>query len=122
MAKARDGFGGLVGILIFLAGVLLLGVTFFEAFKLFSTPAPKVIGQMNPGEPFDANKAANAGFELVWRVIMLLAMSWVSSVIANRGIKMYQSSRIPVREEGLAEAETPAQQEPELRQPEEKSK
>lgn len=93
MSSQRDGIGMFFGIVIFLAGVVLLGYTFQQAQHLFSVPTPVALGQPAGSKDFDYNKAGDAVFQLIWKIAMLLGMCFVASVIANRGIALYRNSR-----------------------------
>jgi hypothetical protein len=116
MAKNRartetDWLGALVGLGTFLGGVGLLAVTFQLAYSLFSVPPESALGQ--PGQrTIDLAKAGDSFAGLVARILLLFVMSVVGSVVANRGIKLYVSSRhvpprdaespeLPEREQGI---------------------
>lgn len=92
MSQKSDWIGGGVGLLVFLVGLGLLVLTFKQAAELFSIPVSLALG-IKPGENLDFSKAGDAVFGLLWRIATLLVMCIVGSVIANRGIKMYQASR-----------------------------
>lgn len=92
MTETRDRVGAWLGILTFLGGVGLLLLTFSIAYRMFSTPPEQVLS-LRPGQTMDLNETGRAGFMLVFRMLMLLVMSVVGSVIANRGIKLYASGR-----------------------------
>ena len=83
--------GGTFGILVFLAGVFLLFVTFKLAFDQFAVP-PEQAMKVTPDKPITQEAVAIfAG--LIFRVLLLLVMSIVGAIVANRGIKMYTDSR-----------------------------
>ena|SRR5689334_4196630 len=83
--------GGTFGILVFLAGVLLLFITFKLAFDQFAIPPDKAMN-IPPDKPITQQAVAIfAG--LIFRVLLLLVMSIVGAIVANRGIKMYTDSR-----------------------------
>ena len=50
---------------------------------------------VNDLTPINLDETGRAAFLLVFRMIMLLVMSIVGSVIANRGIKLYAAGRGP---------------------------
>lgn len=92
MSRRRDWAGTLLGLVVFLGGVVLLVWTFRIAFGLFKTPPEEVLG-LAPGKPMDVAKAGSSfAFQIV-RVLLLVVMALVSSLIANKGIHMYASGR-----------------------------
>lgn len=97
MADPRDRVGGWLGVLTFLGGVVLLLITFKMAYDLFSVPPDQVL-KLKPGQEINVNNTGEAAFVLVFRMMMLLVMSIVGSVIANRGIKLYSARPIKVEE------------------------
>lgn len=100
MANERDAVGGGVGILVFLVGVGILGFTFREAYQLFSVPPGQQIGTGADGSPLNLNQAGNEVFRLLTRILLLFVMCVIGSLVANRGIKMYQGSRPHPSREG----------------------
>ena len=103
MADGRDRVGGWLGVLTFLGGIALLLITFKMAYDLFSIPPDQVL-KLKPGQELNVNDTGQAAFVLLFRMLMLLVMSIVGSVIANRGIKLYATR--PVKVEPLKETET----------------
>ena len=87
-----DWLGGLVGILTFLGGIGLLLLTFNLAYHMFSVPPSQALG-VRQDAPVDFAKTGESFVGVVGRVLLLLVMSAVGSVIANRGIKLYGESR-----------------------------
>lgn len=81
-----------MGILIFLVGVGLLLLTFKLAFDMFSVPPQQAIG-VDRKTPVDLARTGESFMGVVARVLLLLVMSVVGSVIANRGIRLYAESR-----------------------------
>lgn len=82
----------MIGILIFLAGILVLAFVFREAYTLFKVPQLQAIGAGPDGSPIDLNKTGNTVLQLFYRIGLLFVMCVIGSVIANRGIRMYQHS------------------------------
>lgn len=105
MSEGRDRVGGWLGIVTFLGGVALLLLTFGIAYRLFSSPPEEAL-DLKKGAPINLDETGRAAFLLVFRMVMLLVMSVVGSVIANRGIKLYAAGRgpapTPKREEDAA--------------------
>ena len=91
-SRRSDWAGGIVGILVFFGGIALLLLTFKMAFDMFSVPPSEAI-QVNAKAPVELGKTAESFARVVERVLLLLVMSAVGSVIANRGIKLYAESR-----------------------------
>lgn len=84
--------GNIFGILIFVAGVLLLIYTFKLAVDLFGRDPATLLG-MQKGKPLDLNNAGAQLAGVVVKVLLLLVMAIVSGMIANRGIRLYADSK-----------------------------
>lgn len=87
-----DWLGGLVGILTFLGGIVLLLLTFRYAYALFSVP-PETALKVGQETPVDLARTGDSFIGIVGRILLLLVMAGVGSIIANRGIKLYAESR-----------------------------
>lgn len=106
----RDWIGPLFGVLFFVGGVILLGITFRSAFDLFQKPPTSVLAGKD-GKTIDLNQAPSAVYELVFRSAMLLVMCVAGSMIASRGIKLYAASLHTLPEpksKKLAEKQVPS--------------
>ena len=88
----RDILGSLLGILVFLAGIGLLLITFKIAWELFTTPPQDALG-LKAGQPIDVSKVGSTFIGQIMRVLLLLVMAVVGSLIANRGVQLYYSGR-----------------------------
>ena len=97
-----DYLGCILGLLAFLGGMALLVFTFSKAFEMFSVP-PDIALSMVPGKPMSFEVAGQSFAGLLLRVLLLLVMSFIGSMIANRGIKLYLAGR----QEIAARAEKP---------------
>lgn len=84
--------GATFGIIAFIIGLMLLGITFRLAFVQFEKPPETALG-FQPGKPLDIALVVQSFGGLIIRVLLLLVMSIIGAVIANRGIKMYTDSR-----------------------------
>lgn len=93
MSSGPVRVGSSVGILVFLIGIGMLGLTFALAYRMFEIPPAQALGQTQ-GQTLDLNEALRSGVNLIGRILMLLVMCVVGSVIANRGIRMYAAQRI----------------------------
>ncbi len=91
--RKPDWLGGVVGILTFLVGVGLLLLTFQRAYDLFSIEPAKALN-LKPNATADLAKTGESFAGILGRILVLLVMSAVGSVIANRGIKLYAESRV----------------------------
>jgi len=92
--KAKtDPVGASVGILTFVAGVALLGLTFYAAYQMF-TISPQQAMAIQPGKSVDLVKTGDSFIRLLERVVLLVVMGAVASALSNRGIKLYAASRI----------------------------
>lgn len=94
MADSRDRVGGWLGVITFLGGIALLLVTFRMAYDLFSLPPDQVL-KLKPGQEINPSETGQAAFVLIFRMLMLIVMSIIGAVIANRGIKLYASRPHP---------------------------
>jgi hypothetical protein len=99
---------------VFLGGIVLLLWTFKLAFDMFSVSPAEAI-QVSNKAPVELGKTAESFVRVVERILLLLVMSAVGSVIANRGIKLYAESRghigppAPPKTKQLRETETHAE-------------
>jgi hypothetical protein len=84
--------GGLFGILIFLAGVALLALTFKLAIDMFGREPAELLG-IKAGKALDLNNAGTQLIGVVLRIFLLLVMAIVGGMIANRGIRLYADSK-----------------------------
>jgi hypothetical protein len=92
-------YGAALGILVFLAGIALLGYVFLTAHALFETPPPPLPAPpppSTPGTAADATNTASAAtaisqslVDFVKRLLLLLLMCIAGSVIASRGIELF---------------------------------
>lgn len=88
----RDWLGSFVGLAIFLGGIALLYTVFRQALELFTTP-PRVELKVQPGKPIEIASAFNAIMGVVVKILLLVLMTWLGSVIANRGVYLYSHSK-----------------------------
>ena len=92
--------GRFVGILVFLAGIVLLVITFLIAYKGFQSPdwlIPQVALTHKP-----ALEPSVVYISAIIRLILLFAMGYFASLIASRGAQFYFSARREVRHRGIA--------------------
>ncbi len=84
--------GPLFGLLTFLAGIGLLGLTFKLAIDLFGVEPSRLFG-LEPGKTLDLSKAGTLLMATVVKVLLLLVMALVGGLVASRGIKLYAEGR-----------------------------
>ena len=85
---ANDALGALFGIGAFVAGLVILFVTFQLAYGMFNVPARETLGDEK-----DVTELGKTFGHVLLRVGLLLVMSVVGSVIAGQGVRMYLASR-----------------------------
>ncbi|MBX3111029.1 MAG: hypothetical protein KF857_03395 [Fimbriimonadaceae bacterium] len=90
--RRRDALSATFGLLTFLVGLALILFAFKLAYDIFTVP-PRLAMEMKPGEPVALGKAADGMFQVVVRVVLLVAMAGFGSMVANRGIKLYAAER-----------------------------
>jgi hypothetical protein len=95
--QKRERAACAIGLVVFAVGIVILLVSFFIAYKLFTSPAAGIAAV--PGGANGASAAANLGrsalFVLI-RIGALLVMVTVGSAVAKRGVQMYfASDRVP---------------------------
>lgn len=88
-----DWMGSLIGLATFVAGIGLLAVTFQFAYSMFTVSPEATLGNTSGKVNLAETGQLFAG--MVARILLLLVMSVVGSVIANRGIRLYVSCRTP---------------------------
>ena len=91
--RRRDGLSSAIGILVFLAGVGLIGVTFWQAWDIFSK-APQFNMGIESGKAVDFGVVAISLSRLIVRVLLLVVMAGIGSALANRGVKLYASAPV----------------------------
>jgi len=91
-SRHRDWLGTFVGLAIFLGGIAILYTVFRHALELFTTP-PRVELKVQPGKPIEVASAFNSIMGVVVKIILLVLMTWLGSVIANRGVFLYSHSK-----------------------------
>ncbi len=94
MPRSRQGsaLGGLLGLLVFAGGVILLLATFQMAMTMFNTPPEKALGLV-PGKGLDPNTTGANAIGILYRILLLVVMAIIGSLIANRGIQMFADTR-----------------------------
>lgn len=88
----RDLFGSLLGVAVFLGGVVLMVVVFRLAYGMFTTSPHAALG-LQQGKPLDINTVGPNFAGIIIRILLLLVMGVTGSLVANRGIALYTASR-----------------------------
>jgi hypothetical protein len=88
----RSGVGMTLGVITFLVGVCLLLLTFKLAYDMFSVPPTQVISS-NKDNAVDLARSGDNLATIGIRVLLLIVMGLMGSLIANRGVSMFTSSR-----------------------------
>lgn len=92
-SEAKRGVAGeVVGLLTFLGGVAMLVGTFVIAWSLFQAPPEQALG-IQPKRALDVDSVARTALGLAYRIVLLVLMSFLASLVANRGIKLYSTAR-----------------------------
>lgn len=87
---AAGAWAILLASFVFLAGISLIVFTFNEAFKLFNQPI-NITVQVKPGQLVDVQATVNALAALVGRILLLALMAAFGSLVATRGIRLFES-------------------------------
>ncbi len=96
----RNVPGSLLGLSVFLGGIALLGLTFWRAYQMFSVPSDQALG-LAEGQAFDVARAGGNAAGILVRIFLLMVMALVGSVIANRGITLFERSLVRTPKESV---------------------
>jgi hypothetical protein len=75
----------------FVIGVGLVVLTFWQAYQVFTTPVAAVVGADKNGQPVQLQGIVNGVGDTVTRVILLLLMAGLGSIVATRGIRLFEA-------------------------------
>lgn len=92
MPKGRDFTSSFLAIVTFLFGLAMVGFAFYSALQLFQVP-PAVNLQIEPGKTMNVNNTVQAMWGTLVKVVMLILMAVCGSIVANRGVKLYEAGR-----------------------------
>jgi hypothetical protein len=87
----REWFGPLLGTVVFLAGTGVICWTLFQTIELL-TKAPQINLGMKSGQAIDFNVVLINFVRLVVRILLLIVLTGIGAVLANRGVKLYAAS------------------------------
>jgi hypothetical protein len=91
----HDPLAEALGVIVFLGGIALVGVSFYFALQLFQTPTPELLG-LAPEEEIEFTQLGSSAVGVIIKLFLILVMTLLGSVIANRGIRMYASGRAAI--------------------------
>ena len=92
MSMKRDYLNVFVSLLTFFAGLGMVGLTFWLSYQLVTTP-PSVVLKIVPGQAMDLGTAVASLLSTAVKVVGLILMAACGSVVANRGVKLYEAGR-----------------------------
>ncbi|ARU44220.1 MAG: hypothetical protein ACK5XS_07215 [Armatimonadota bacterium] len=84
-------WGMALATITFVIGVGLVVLTFWQAYQVFTTPAAAVVGAEKSGQPVQLQGIVNGVGDTVTRVILLLLMAGLGSIVATRGIRLFEA-------------------------------
>ncbi|RYG33908.1 hypothetical protein EON81_16990 [bacterium] len=94
MLGRRDWLGSLIGLGVFVFGIVLLVGTFKRADILFGVPSDQALG-IQKGKEIDFGVAGGNLTNLLVQCLLLLVMAVVGSLIAGKGVSLYSGSLHP---------------------------
>ena len=90
-----DWIGRIMGMLVFLLGVALLIVVFFQAYRRFNAPPNQALGLQFTGNPKTDPTVTAIGTNFIGmmrQIVLLFLMAIAGSLIAQKGINLYFSA------------------------------
>jgi hypothetical protein len=93
--STTDPPGRILGMVVFVVGVLLLIYVFYSAYTELATGALSRLTAPAPQQGPDLNLI----LALLVRALFLFLLGYLASAIAGRGIGMYQAARAPEPQE-----------------------
>jgi hypothetical protein len=105
MEKPTSWTGSTLGIVVFLAGLVMIGFAFALALEMFSkSPEVLVFDPASDEAGLNLGRAANIFGGLIIRCIAIILMGILGSIVSNRGIKLFAESR-GIRDNKATEAD-----------------
>ncbi|MFN7172576.1 MAG: hypothetical protein ACK4P3_07320 [Fimbriimonadaceae bacterium] len=105
MEKPTSWTGSTLGIVVFLAGLFMIGFAFALALEMFSkSPEVLLVDPASDEAGFNVGGAANIFGGLIIRCVAIILMGILGSIVSNRGIKLFAESR-GIRDKKATEAE-----------------
>lgn len=77
--------------LVFLGGVALIALTFKLAYDMFQVPPEQAL-KIAQGKTLDLAIAGQSFGSIFIRILLLIVMGLMGSLVANRGISLYERS------------------------------
>jgi len=93
--RGSDLIGRIIGMLVFLIGVVLLIIVFYKAFDLFAAKPADALGLTFTGDPKHDPTVTLIGSHFGWllfRVAFLFIMAISASLVSQKGINLYFSA------------------------------
>jgi len=84
--------GRLVGMVVFLAGIVMLVLPFVLAYQAFSNPA-LIVPATELGRTPAASPTTTVYIPALVRVVLLIVMAYIGWLIAGRGAQMFFTAR-----------------------------
>ena len=81
-----------IALLVFLAGILLIGFTFAQAYEMFRV-APDVAVGGPEKQVLNIEGTVNNLVGIIKNVLLLVVMAVIGSVVASQGIKLYTRTK-----------------------------
>lgn len=92
ITSQRSVGGMLLGVLVFLGGLAILAFVFYIAYRLYGTPLSTLLNASDQTVT-RLQRLLDVGVTVIIRILFLVLMTIIGSIITNRGIQMYASSR-----------------------------
>ncbi len=93
-SKGRDSLASFLGVIVFLAGVTVIGLALWQAWQLFSLTPRDSLG-LETGKPIDFGSVLQHFGQVLIRILLLVLIAGIGSTLANRGARMYASGHRP---------------------------
>lgn len=85
-----DLFGRILGIVVFLAGIVVLAVVFVMAYHFFTSPDSHIqIARQAKSQEAPTTQLGISALSMLARILALIVMTIVGSLIASKGIHLY---------------------------------
>lgn len=83
--------GLVIATITFVVGIGLIGVAFWRAWAFLDTPL-NVTAKIQPDQIVDTQATLNGVADAVIKILGLALLAWLGGLIANRGIKLFETS------------------------------
>lgn len=100
--------GRFLGIMVFLGGIVLLGVVFLNAYSWFTTPNAGLSVPTGTSSAGTTSQLGQSAIRMLVKIGLLIVMTIVGSLLAGRGIQLYLASLQHHRPPAMAPKDDPA--------------